>query len=310
MIKEFKYKNITWLDVELPTPEEIATLAKDYKLHPVVANELLGTSQRSKVDLYEDFIYLILHFPNYHSGSKHTGTDDEQEVNEIDFVIGHDFLITTHYESLEPMQELEKILEANIMLDKNKKETQAGFLFYYIIRHLYQSLDIRLESINNSFKQAEKNVFTGKEKEMVVVLSGIHKQLLDFRWTLKSHREILGSLEIAGQEFFGKKFEYYLHSISGEYEKIWNLLENNRDLFYDLRNTNDSMLSIKTNQAIKVFTFLAFITFPLSLIATVFGMGAKYTPLIGSNYDFWIITGSMVFLACVIFIVFRLKRWI
>ncbi len=309
MIKQWKHKNVTWIDLVAPTREEIEPLIKDYKLHPLAAEELLGPSQRSKVDVYDDFIYLILHFPHYHYQRDKQETS-RREVNEVDFIIGKDFVITTSYETIEPMQEFGQIFQANLILDKNKKDLHAGYIFYYIIRHLYQSLEITLDNINLNLRRAERNVFAGRERQMVMVLSDLHRELLDFRWALKSHKETLASLEIAGSEFFGTKFSYYLRAINGEYEKIWNLLENNRELFYDLRNTNDSQLSIKTNAAIKGLTMLAFVTFPLTLIATLFSMGARATPIIGGANDFWLIVGLMAGLLCLMLLFFRIKKWL
>lgn len=306
MTKEFKYKNITWIDINSPTRDEVEAVAKNYNLHPIAVNELLESSARAKVDVYDDFIYLILHFPNHRLGNG----SDQKDTHEIDFIIGQDFVITTSYEEFEPLQEFSKFLEVHPILDKSKKNIHAGYLFYHILRHLYQSLETGLDSINYNLKKAEKSIFAGQEKEMVMVLSNINRHLLDFRWSIKSHKETLISLELAGKQFFGDNFSYYLHSMIGEFEKIWNQLENIRETFFDLRNTNESLLSIKTNETMKNLTMMAFITFPLTLIAAIFGMNAKNIPFIGQTYDFWIILTLMAGLLLFMLSFFKIKRWL
>ena len=66
MISRYKYHELTWLDIESPTNEEVRGIMEEFDIHPIVADELLGPSLRHKVDTYENFIYLILHFPAVH----------------------------------------------------------------------------------------------------------------------------------------------------------------------------------------------------------------------------------------------------
>src|SRR5680860_343072 len=299
MIKQFKYKNVTWVDLTSPTQEEVENISKEFKIHPVAAGELRDISQRSKIDIYDDFIYLILYLPNHTNNTKIENTNDHNDV-EIDFIIGKDFLVTTTYKEIDSMQEFGKILETNNLLEKDKKKTQAGYLFYYIIKHLYQSLERNLQLINHNLKKAENQIFTGQEKEMVVVLSSINKKLLDFRGTLKSHQGVLATLEASGQDFFGDKFNSYILSIKNEFNKVWYALENSREYFNELRQTNESLLQIKTNEATKTFTMLAFITFPLSLLVAVFGLRTDGTPLIDIKYGFWYLSGIIIALILLI----------
>lgn len=308
MIKQFKYNNINWVDLVSPTSEEIETISKEFNIHPVAAGELYDASQKSKIDVYDDFIYLILRLPN-HANVLNSEVLDGHDAVEIDFIIGKNFLITTTYENIDSMQELGKMLETSNLLSKSKKETHAGYLFYYIIKHLYQSLEKNLEFINYNLKKAETKIFTGNEKEMVMVLATINKKLLDFRGTLKSHQSVLTSLETAGKDFFGEKFHFHMQSITNEFGKVWYALENSREFFSELRQTNESLLQIKTNEATKTFTMLAFITFPLTLLVTILSLRAHGTPFIDLQYGFWYISGLIVALILFILAYYKHKRW-
>lgn len=307
MIKQFKYNNITWIDLSSPTPDEIASVAKDYNIHPVAASELGDPSQRAKVDLYDEFIYLVLHFPNHRNSLEFEPND--RETQEMDFIIGKNFLVTTSYETMETMEEFGKIIETNAALSKSRKEIHAGFLFYHIVKNLYRSLERNLEFINYNLKKAEAKIFSGNEKEMVLVLATINKRLLDFRGTLKAHSGVLASLEAAGKSFFNEKFQFHLKSIISEYKKVWNNLESSRELFNELRQTNESLLQIKTNEVTKNFTMLAFITFPLTLLVTIFTLRADGTPLVDLEYGFWYISALIVALILLILAYYKHKRW-
>ncbi|HYC83524.1 MAG TPA: magnesium transporter CorA family protein [Candidatus Paceibacterota bacterium] len=307
MIKHIKYKNINWIQVESPTKEEVASLAGAYDIHPVIVHELETPSERSKVDLYDNCMYLILHFPDHllSFGGPSAGKDTQ----EVDFIVGKDFIITTHYESIGSIEEFAKIFEATAMLDRSRKEIHAGYLFFFILRHLYQSLEPGLHHINNELKKIEQRTFSGRENENIKALAQVNRILLDFRWSLKNHKNVLRSLETAGKEFFGEKFSYYLDAIIGDYEKVWNMLESSRENFIDLQKTNDSLLTIRSNEIMKNLTVMSFVTFPLALVAAIFGMNTEFTPITRHPYGFWIIIAMMLAMGIVMYGYFKHRRW-
>lgn len=314
MLRKLKYKNITWIDLTNPSQEEVLGIAEQYGIHSLVANELLAPSRRSKVDLYDGHMFLVLHFPHCQicqqpTDNKKTIIDHGNE-QELDFIIGKDFLITTHYEPITPVDEFAQIFEANLSFHTQKEKPHAGILFFAIVRQLYHNLEESMQMINYQLKRAETNIFSGQEKEMVTVLSEINRDLLDFRWALKSHQEILTSLEASGTELFGEKFSYYLRALEGKFDKIWHMLESNHETFVDLRQTNDSLLTIKTNEVMKIITILAFVTFPLMLTTSIFGMNTDYLPIVGMPFDFWIILGLMILGVAIMFGIFRYKKWL
>jgi len=277
---------------------------KEFDVHPLVANELLSPTVRPKVDLYDNLIYLILHFPAF---SHRHGTSPEQEV---DFIIGKNFIITTHYETIDPLHEFSKIFEVNSIIDKSHMGAHGGFIFFYIVKELYKSLSQELEYINEGLETIEAKIFQEKEKELVTDISLINRDLLNFKQAIRLHQDVLISLEVAGEQFFGDKFGYYLRAVTGEYYKIAGQLDGHRETILELRNTNDSLLSTKQNEIMKVLTIMAFVTFPLALIASIFGMNTESIPIVGSENDFWIIIGMMLVATMAMFMFFRYKKWI
>jgi len=229
---------------------------------------------------------------------------------EIDFIIGKDFLITTHYEVIDPLHEFSKVFETNSLLDKSDIEIHAGYLFFYVAKELYRSLSRELDSINRELEDIEEKIFAGGEDKMVKVLSRVTRDLLNVRQAIYPHKDTLNSFEVTGTTFFGNDFKYHLRSIVGEYYKISNVLEGHKETVQELRITNDSLLTTKTNNIIKILTIMAFITFPLSLIASIFGMNTQHMPLIGEQNDFWIIIIFMLGATAMMFIYFKYKKWI
>lgn len=304
MISRYKYKDLVWLDVLSPTPEEVRVLMDEFGIHPLVAEELLVPTLRSKVDLYQDFIYLILHFPTI--SHKHDGGRDQ----EIDFIIGNKFIITAHYDFVDQLHEFSKEFEVNSILEKSNIGDHSGFILFYILKDLYKMLDGELEHISHDFNEIQAKIFSGNERDMVNSISHLNRDLLNFKQILRPHKEVLESFEIAGTKFFGVDFSYYLHTIVGEFYKISSILDGHRETLLDLRDTNDSLLTTKTNDIMKLLTVMSFTMLPLSFVAAIFGMNATDMPIIGKPNDFWILLGAMVIAGVFLAGFFRFRKWL
>ena len=145
---------------------------------------------------------------------------------------------------------------------------------------------------------------------MVEELSVIHRDILEFHRALRMHRSVLQSFSLACENFFGKGFRHYSENITGEYLKIEELLHDQKEILNELRITNDSLLSTKTNETMKVLTATAFLVLPATLISQLFSMNTTTVPLVGMSNDFWVILGIMGIIAIATFAFFKSKKWL
>lgn len=304
MIARHTHSNLTWVDLESPSQEEVRRVMEEFKLHPLVAEELLIPTLKPKAEYYGDYIYLILHFPARKSGSR------MDQAKEVDFIIGKHFIITSRFTALEPMINFSKVFDTNSILEKKAPGKHAGDLFYYLIKKLYRHILTETSSIREALSEIETKVFQGKEKEMVTELSLYSRELLDYGQILGTHRETLASFEHHAVEFFGSDFSSSVNTIHGEYRRVHDEILANRDFLRELRETNNSLLSTKQNETMKVLTMMAFVTFPLSLITDMFSMNTSHSPIIGLPYDFEIILVIMAVATLMMFLFFKLKKWL
>ena len=300
MISTYNHKDLTWIDLESPTRDEVRSVMEQYDIHPLVGNELLTPTEHPKVDLYDRYIYLVFHFPAV--SHKH-GSETRQE---IDFIVGEKFIITTHYDLIDPLHEFSKVFEVNTLLDKSNIGKHAGFVFFYIIRELYKNMTQQLDGVEKALKKIESNIFTGREGEMVAEISRVNRDLLNFKQSIRPQKEILESFERAGEKFFGNDFSYYSHAMTGEYYKVASILDGHKDTLSDLRTTNDSLLTTKTNSIMRTLTAVTFLVLPSTLIAGLFGMDLPDAP----DPEFWLVISTMVVSMVGMFTIFKHNKWI
>jgi magnesium transporter len=305
MISRYTYHGLTWVDLESPTREEILHLAEEFSLPNLVGEEMFTSTMRSKVDLYDDFIYLILHFPSIDKES------EERVDQEIDFLIGKNFLITVRYELIDPVHEFSKLFEVNSVFDREKMSKHAGFIFMEMMKEFYKRSLQELEETTLTIRHIERKIFSGSEEAMVKEISQVSRRLLDFKQAIRFHRDILNSYESASKRFFGDEYGYYASVITSEFNKVNSVLESHRDTLAELQRTNDSLLTTKSNDIMRTFTIMTFVMVPLTLITGVFGMNT--TPdliFITSAKDFYFVVGVMLLTGLVMFLFFKLRRWL
>lgn len=303
MLSRRTYRGMAWIDLESPTPAEVRSLMQEFDLHPTVAEELMKPSLKSKAERFDNCIYVILHFPTALS-------HEETRSQEVDFVLGKDFIITTRYGSVDPLFKFARHFEATTLIDQGDAHSRVGYTFCLMLRNIYQSLDGELETLSMLLTRIEDNIFSGQERAMVNEISRVSRFLLTFKQTLAPHRAMLDSIEAPGVRLYGQGFAYHLRSVGSEYLRLSAELTSSREMLVEMRATNDSLLTTKQNETIKNLTVMAFITLPLSLMASLFGMNVEHTPIVGNQYDFWLVVVIMASLGVLLLWFFKVKKWL
>ncbi|OHB00216.1 MAG: hypothetical protein A3E93_01335 [Candidatus Zambryskibacteria bacterium RIFCSPHIGHO2_12_FULL_43_12b] len=304
MVNRHKYKDTVWIDLNHPTTEEVRMVMEEFTIHPSIAHELISPTEKSRVELHNKYIYIILHFPVIKHGKENKGR------HEVDFIIGDKFLITARYDSIDAIDGFSKMVEVNSILDREFSDDCNGILFFGIIKEIYHSLFIELEYIEKWLAKVEEGIFAEKEKEMVVAISKVSRSLLNFKKSTALHKEVLKSLGEFGEKIFDDKFAYHVRRSLDEYLKVEDALNNNIDAVSELRETNNSLLTTKQNEIMKVLTVVTFIFSPLALIASVMQIETRIRPIIGQPNDIWLIYGFFLGLGLLMYAVFKLKRWL
>lgn len=310
MLTKHTHRGLVWIDLESPTQEEIREIAASYRLHPLVVHELSAPTLKPKVDLYADFIYLILHFPRVRKGERDDGSGRDASDQEIDFIIGKKFLITVRYGGNDAVQVFGKLFDSSAVLDKHALGAHAGFIFFHLLSKLYEALLHEIAVVRETLQDIENRIFEGEEREMVLALSRVSRDLLDFKRSLSLHRDVLESFEVAGAKLFGEDFRFHLRTLIGDYYRVEHTVSGNAEFLAELRETNNSLVSTKENEIMKTLTILAFIALPATTVLSLFQIESVSRPIVGLPFDFWILVLLLIAIAFSLYAWFKRKRWL
>lgn len=303
MINRYEYNNIVWVDIENPTTEEIETVAEEFEFGPLIIEELLTPTAKPRVDAYPGFVYLILHFPALRY------THGLETNHEIDIILGSNYLITTHYSTASATYDLARAFEAASLRGGESAHLDVGQIFFALFQRLYQAADNELDAMEEVTQDIEANIFEGYEREMVSSISFAARELLTHKRLLGTHHDLLEALERATKTLFGEHYAHQARAASALHYRVYHRALMMNDILTELRETNMALLFTRQNEIMKNLTILAFVTFPLALVASIFGMNTVSTPVIGVANDFYWILGGMAALTALFFAYFKLKKW-
>ncbi|XKT74299.1 MAG: magnesium transporter CorA family protein [Patescibacteria group bacterium UBA2163] len=303
MINRYQYNELVWIDIESPTAGDIEEIANEFDLGPLLIEELLTPTAKPRTDMYPDFVYTVLHFPamRYTHGLE---TD-----HEIDIILGSKFMITAHYSTASATYDLARTFEATTLLHRTSKKINVGHIFLELAQRLYQAADNELDALEGVTADIEDNIFDGKEREMVTAISYTHRELLTHKRLISTHHDSLQVLEKATRTLFGETYAHQIRAAVALHYRVYNRVLTMHDILNELRETNMALLYTRQNEIMKNLTIIAFITFPLTLLAAVFGMNTVGTPLVDHPQGFWIIVTGMAILTFLFFAYFKAKKW-
>src|SRR5919201_6847307 len=152
-------------------------------------------------------------------------------------------------------------------------------------------------------------MFEGRSEEVVRDISNAKQEIISYRKIIKPERATLRLLERYTQRFLPEELEVYFDDIVDAAERVWDLLDNYKEVVEALETTNESVISHRQNNVLRILTVFSVILLPLTLISGIFGMNVGF-PGEGSHVAFWVIVGLMVATICGMVAFFRYKRWL
>jgi magnesium transporter len=307
-IAELTANGLTWIHVNEPGPLEAAVLAERFGFHELDIEDVLSKRQRPKIDEYESYAFMVLHFPFYDKRV--------QRLNaaELDIFIGSDFLVTLPNVELLPVTHLFARCQQDEGLRDEIFSKGSGYLLYHVLDDLFDYCFPILDKIGLKLDAIEDDVFDGHSEEVVRDISNAKQEIIAYRKIIKPERATVRSLERYTQRFLPEDLELYFDDIVDATERVWDLLDNYKEVIEALESTNEAVLAHRFNYVLRILTVFSIVFLPATLIASIWGMNIGLPgggdPAASAHTVFWIIIAAMI--AGIIAMVgyFRYKRWL
>ena len=300
---ELEAAGLTWVHLDRPLPEEAADLAQRFGWHPLDLEDVLSKRQRPKVDDYPEYLFIVLHFPVFDK------TIQRLNAAELDVFLGPDFLITLSNVELLPVTRLFARCSEDEALRDELFSKGSGRLLYEVLDDLFDYCFPILDKIGHKLDSIEDEMFEGHAEDVVRDISNVKQEIISYRKIIKPERATLRLLERHTERFLPEALELYFDDIVDATERIWDLLDNYKEVVEALEGTNESVIQHRQNDVLRLLTVFSVIVLPLTFISGIFGMNVDF-PGFGTAAAFWVIAGVMVGVLVAMVAFFRIKRWL
>jgi magnesium transporter len=308
-VEEIAAEGLRWVKIERPGSLEQVWLEENFDFHALDYEDVLSRNQRPKIDVYDDYLFIVLQFPIFDPAAGRLG------AGELDLFVGAGFLVTIPNQPLQPVEYLFERCRQKEELRDQLFSRGSGYLLYRLVDDGFDYCFPMLRKIGNKLDRLEEEIFEGRSSEIVRDISNVKQEIINFRKVIRPQRPVLRDLERVKERYLSPDMdlEIYFDDIVDAHERIWDMLENYKEVVEALEQTNESVIAHRFNDILRVLTVLSIIFLPATLIASIWGMNVGLPgggePASSSHTVFWIILAVMVVGLASMIAFFRRRGW-
>ena len=295
---------LRWINIDEPRLADRQWLADTFGFHELDLEDVASHNQRPKVDEYPDYLFIVMQFPRF---DKERG---RLHAAELDIFLGPDFVITLPNEEILPLPAMFERTRSREDAREQLMTKGSGYLLYEILDRCVDASFPMLGQLGRKLRRLEDDIFEGgRSSEIVRDLSNAKQEIINFRAVIRPQRAVFRALERAKQRYLTEDLDIYFDDLTDASERIWDVLENFMEIVDGLESTNESVLSHRLNDGLRVLTAVSVILLPLTLVASLFGMNVDL-PGEGSPLAFWTILFAMLAMVAGMVLFFRRRGWL
>ena len=302
-LESLTWGDLTWVNIEGATEREIEYLAQNYPFHPLDLDDCLSRIQRPKIDEYKDYLFLVFHFPVF---NKEAGVTTSSQLSVF---IGKGYLITLHKGELKPLVKLFRECQIDEESRQEYFSQGSGYLLYRIIDRLVDYCLPILNKIGDNIEKVEDNIFSNGVRGAIREISMLRRDIISFRRIIWPMRAVIGTLEPKLRHFTKMDMAVYFGDVTDHVDKIWDTLDEYKEVIEGLNDTHDSLATNRTNEVIRILTIIATILLPITVVSSIFGMNIPLPFQTSSNSLLFVFLIMLAIISSMLY-VFRRQHWI
>lgn len=342
-IQTVTHNNISFVNVVNPGELEIKYLKNNFKFSQLYLDDYLNKTQVPKVEINKDYTLIVLDFPIFNSNGINNAQKDKQEgksffsrlediktttqsfvplpsfppnykqrrilINQLDFFIGKDYLVIIHNGNLAPVNNIFTLCQKTLQ-NRNKYIAQGPvFLAYCIIDNLVNTCFPVISELSSTIDKIDRELEDPRTENPLESISVTRRNLVVFHTMIKPIIPIFRQIEEGKYKELNGVMQPYWSNVLDHLLKIWDRLEDNKELLEGISSSHESFLTARTNEIVKVLTIFSAIILPLNLFASIYGMNIRGLPSANEGDAFVLIIGLMILTTIGMLFIFKLRKW-
>ena len=301
MIETIKIGRLRWLNIKDPSEEDFKFLENQFHFHPLDLEDCQQFNQRSKIDIYDDYYFVVLLFPVFDRQNRFIKT------REVKIFWGEDYLITvgkSHYI-------VDKVFEESLQQEERGEDFEVGTsdaLLYLILEKIMNETIYLIRKVGLELELINRELLGKNPHSIIERLSITRKNIILLNTLLKPQLRVFNKFESGAVRGFADNMEDYWGNILDYTNRMWDNTEDYGELIEGLSTTFDSLQTNKTNEIMKILTLISSIVLPLTFLTGIYGMNLDL-PMQKNSLAFYFILAVMILVGVGMLLFFRRKKW-
>jgi magnesium transporter len=294
--------SVKWVNIEgLHDVSIIEKIGKEFKLHPLMLEDILNISQRPKMDDYEDYILVTLKMVYYNSKVKEIVTE------QVSLVLIDNYVFSFQEFEGDVFDQVRERIQTG---KGNIRKQRADYLVYALIDAIVDSYFFILEQVGDTSEDIEHQLMEEPKKEVLQGIYNLKREMIYLSNSIWPLREVVGNLTRTDSQLIKQNTRLYLRDVYDHILQVIDIIESYRDIMTGMLDTYLSSIGNKTNDVMKILTIFSAIFIPLTFLAGIYGMNFRYFPELELPWAypaFWIVTLAIIALMLGYF---KRKKWL
>ncbi len=291
---------VTWIRIiGLKQIQLLEDLGKKFNIHPLVVEDILNTTQRPKIEDYNDYLFMVVKNVDFNA--------DDMESNQVSIILGPNFVISVQEQQEVILQPIMNSIRNNRGIIRRMKN---DFLAYAILDAVLDNYFAIIEKLSDRIELVEDELISNPVQDTLHEIYHLKQNLIVLRKSIWPFREILSRMERSHFKLIDDKLIIYIRDIYDHSIQVMETVETYRDMLSGMLDIYLSSVSNRMNEVMKVLTIIATIFIPLTLIAGIYGMNFRFMPELDIPIAYPLVWLSMIIVGLVLVMFFKRKRWI
>ena len=295
-----RVKGLLWVDIEDGSKKETEHALSDiFKFNPIIVADCLRPFQYSTTSVYKDCQFVASH------GLSITN-ENRIGVNEVDFILGTNFLVSVHGEQVGAVDGMIKNIEDNpqVMI------RGIDWILYSMLDMMVDGYFPVLDSLSERIEQMEDQSVEKPDPELL-------SQLLTAKRDVVAVNRVAGPLLELTRRLSRDQFDLIKAGSQGYYRNVYEHMVRIEASSESLREVAEGALTIyamsqsnKTNEVIKVLSLVATVGLPPIIISSLYGMNFRHMPELSWRYGYPLALLLMGALSLSLYLFLKVKKWL
>jgi magnesium transporter len=292
---------IIWINIDGLRKKDVERICTCYNVHNLVIEDILSIGQRAKMDEIENVMFCLLPMLYYNEG---TG---QIETEQVSIVLGYGFVLSFQED---PLRDVFNPIRDRLRANGSKlRQRTADYLCYSLIDIIVDSYFEVIEKINERIERLEDGLLLQKENGALAKISILRREVMLLRRSLLPVRDLVNGFLKSENNILEDRHDKYYKDVLDHIIQANEFVENQREMLMNLQDLSMSQINIKMNQVMKLFTMVATLLAPATVIGGIFGMNFDVIPLAHHGLGFYIAVAIMLIVPLFMLVWFKRKGW-